>query len=125
MIANKFPRINDTTIAFKERRLFIKFPNEFKGKDQIQNVEQNWLTINDEKSGILNWMLKGLQRLLSQGYFTESKTQQETEIEFQRASDTISAFLSEIAILDKNLVTTRTEAFEAYKNYCDVFGLVH
>ncbi len=123
VLANKFPKVTDTTTAFKERRLFIKFPNEFTGKDQIQNVEKNWLVINDEKAGILNWMLKGLQRLLSQGYFTESKTQLETEIEFFRASDTISAFLTEMAILDKNRVTTRNEAFEAYKNYCDVLCL--
>jgi hypothetical protein len=26
-------------------------------------------------------------------------------------------------IFSKNLVTTRSDAFEAYKNYCDVFGL--
>jgi P4 family phage/plasmid primase-like protien len=123
VLANKFPKVTDTTTAFKERRLFIKFPNEFTGKDQIQNIERNWLTINDERSGILNWMLAGLKRLLEQGYFTESKTQQETEIEFFRASDTISAFLTEMAIFDKNRVTTRSEAFTAYKNYCEVLGL--
>jgi P4 family phage/plasmid primase-like protien len=123
VLANKFPKINDSTTAFKERRLFIKFPNEFTGKDQIQNIERNWLTINDEKSGILNWMLVGLKRLLEQGYFTESKTQQETEIEFFRASDTVSAFLTEMAIFDKNRVTTRSEAFESYKKYCDVLCL--
>lgn len=123
VLANKFPKVNDQTTAFKERRLFVKFPFEFTGKNQIQNIEANWLTINDERSGILNWMLTGLKRLLEQGYFTESKTQQETEAEFLRASDTISAFLTELGIFDKNLVTTRSKAFEAYKNYCDVLGL--
>jgi hypothetical protein len=68
-------------------------------------------------------MLAGLKRLLEQGYFTESKTQQETEIEFFRASDTISAFLTEMAIFDKNIVTPRSKALTAYKNYCDVLGL--
>jgi P4 family phage/plasmid primase-like protien len=123
VLANRFPKVNDQTTAFKERRLFIKFPNEFTGKDQIQNIEANWLTVNDERSGILNWMLEGLKRLLENGCFTESKTQQETEIEFQRHSDTISAFLNELGIFDKNLVTTRSEAFDSYKNYCDVLGL--
>ena len=107
VIANKFPRVTDRTKAFKERRLFIKFPNEFTGKDQIQNLEQNWLTINNEKSGILNWMLEGLKRLLTQGYFTESRTQNETELEYEKASDSISAFLTEMGIFDKNLVTTQ------------------
>jgi len=68
-------------------------------------------------------MLEGLQRLLTNGYFTESKSQEETEIAFERASETISAFLNEIAVFDKNLVTTRSQAFDSYKNYCDMFGL--
>ncbi|MGA2523645.1 MAG: phage/plasmid primase, P4 family [Candidatus Bathyarchaeia archaeon] len=123
VLANKFPRINDTSVAFKERRLFIKFPNEFTGKNQIQNIEENWTKDPEQKSGILNWMLAGLKRLLEQGYFTESKTQEETEAEFLKASDTISAFLTELAIFDKNRITTRNEAYESYKNYSDVFGL--
>jgi hypothetical protein len=68
-------------------------------------------------------MLDGLQIVLNQGYFTQSKTQKETEIEFQRTSDTIAAFLNELAVFDKNFVTTRSETLEAYKNYCDTFGL--
>jgi putative DNA primase/helicase len=123
VLANKFPKVNDSTTAFTERRLFVKFPYEFIGKEVILNLEKVWLENPEEKSGILNWMLEGLQRLLAQGYFTESKSQEETEIEFQRASDTISAFIKEMAIFSKNLVTTRSDAFEAYKNYCDVFGL--
>jgi putative DNA primase/helicase len=123
VLANKFPRVKDNSTAFRERRLFIKFPNEFTGKNQIQNIEQNWLTLNDERSGILNWMLQGLKRLLEQGYFTESKTQQETEAAFLRASDTIGAFLKEMVVYDKTKVTTRGEAFESYKNYCEVLGL--
>ncbi len=123
VLANKFPKVEDTTTAFKERRLFIKFPNEFTGTKQIQNIEANWLIVNDEKSGILNWMLKGLERLLTNGYFTESKTQQETEAEFLRASDTIGAFLKEMIVYNKNFVTTRSEAYESYKKYCDTIGL--
>jgi P4 family phage/plasmid primase-like protien len=123
ILANKFPKVEDTTTAFKERRLFIKFPNEFTGKNQIQNIEANWLTIHDERSGILNWMLKGLERLLENGCFTESLTQQETEAEFLRASDTIGAFLKEMVIFGKNYVTTRSETYERYKEYCDALGL--
>ena len=123
VLANKFPKVMDQTTAFRERRLFIKFPNEFLGDNQIQNIEDNWLKINDEKSGILNWMLTGLKRLLEQGHFTESKSQQETEAEFLRHSDTIGAFLSEMCIFDKIRITTRSDALEAYKNYCEILGL--
>jgi P4 family phage/plasmid primase-like protien len=125
VIANRFPRVQDTTVAFKERRLFIKFPNEYLDSNgtQIPNLENVWLNNPQEKSGILNWMLDGLKRLLAQGHFTQSKTQQETEMEFQKASDSISAFLTEMGVFNRILVTTRSKAFDSYKNYCDVFGL--
>lgn len=123
VLANKFPKVTDQTTAFRERRLFIKFPNEFTGDKQITNIEDNWLKNNDERSGILNWMLEGLKRLLEQGHFTESKSQQETEAEFLRHSDTIGAFLSEMCVFDKIRVTTRSDALEAYKNYCEILGL--
>jgi len=123
VIANKFPKVRDSTVAFKERRLFVTFPKEFIGKDCIVNLERVWLEDPIERMGILNWMLEGLKRLFVNSCFTESKSQKETEIAFERASDNIGAFLLEVGIFDRNLVTTRSAAFEAYKEYCDVIGL--
>jgi P4 family phage/plasmid primase-like protien len=123
IIANKFPRVEDSTTAFKERRLFVKFPNEFVGEKCKPNLESQWLKDPKQKSGILNWMLEGLKRLLKQGHFTTAKSQEETEIAFDRASDTIAAFLKEIAIFDKRYATSRNKAYDCYKNYCDQFGL--
>lgn len=123
VIANRFPKVRDSSLAFKDRRLFVTFPNQFVGPDQIPNLEQVWLTDPIERMGILNWQLDGLQRLLINNGFTESQSQQETEIQFERASDTVAAFLTEQAIFDKNLVTTRADAYERYKEYCDLYGL--
>jgi hypothetical protein len=124
VLANKFPRVNDQTVAFKERRLFLNFPNEFTGTNVIPNIERNWLQgEHDERSGIFNWCLKGLQHLLSQGFFTTSKTQEQTEIEFLRHSDTITAFINETGTLAKTFSILRSEAWEAYKTYCDFYGL--
>jgi putative DNA primase/helicase len=123
VMANKFPKVKDVTDAFKMRRLFLKFPHQFNGVDQVQNIERNWLEINDERSGILNWMLHGLQRLLRNGDFTVSQSQLEAEIAFQRYSDPFNAFLSEQVFYDKNIIVTRQEAYDAHKNYCDFYGL--
>ena len=123
VLANKFPTVKDNTVAFKERRIILNFPNEFTGQNQKQNLETTWLNDPEKKSGILNWMIDGLQRLLSQGTFTESKTQQAIELEFQRASDTIGAFINELAMFGKNYVSSRAEAYEAYENYCEIYGL--
>jgi P4 family phage/plasmid primase-like protien len=124
VLANKFPRVNDQTTAFRERRLFLNFPNEFLGKDVIANIEKNWLQgPHDERAGILNWNLKGLQSLLCQGYFTTSKTQEETELAFLRHSDSVSAFINETATYNKNVFSTRADAQNAYKIYCEFYDL--
>lgn len=123
--ANKFPKVNDTSTAFIERRLFLTWANQFKeGEGQIQYIEKNWIEgDHDERKGILCWMLDGLQRLLSQGHFTTSKSQQETELLFQRASDTIGAFLAESAQYGKVYATTRKEAIQSYQDYCEFYSL--
>ena len=124
--ANKFPKVKDSSTAFIERRLFLTWTSEFlEGDKQIQWIERNWIQgEHDERKGILCWMLEGLQRLLTQGHFTTSKSQEETEIAFQRASDTIGAFWAELAIYGKNYATTRAEALKAYEDYCEIYGLV-
>lgn len=124
ILANKFPRITDNTDAFKERRLFLEFPYQFVGKDQIQNIESAWLSgENNEKSGIFNRMLKGLQRLLVNGDFTKSLSQKEAELKFLRASNSVAAFIIECGTFNRNIVSTRTDAKEAYENYCEFYGL--
>ena len=123
--ANKFPKVEDQTIAFKERRLFLNWEKEYlAGAGQIQVIERNWTEgEHDERKGILCWMLEGLKRLLEQGHFTQGKTQKETEVLFQRASNSITAFKTEMLIFNRNRVTSRNEAFEVYKEYCDLYGL--
>jgi P4 family phage/plasmid primase-like protien len=123
VMANRFPTVKDNTTAFKERRIIINFPNEFIGENQKQNLEETWLDSPEKRSGILNWMMNGLKTLLTQRTFTESKTQQELELEFQRASDTIGAFISECGVFGRNFICTRSEAYDTYKDYCEVYGL--
>ena len=123
VIGNQFPKIHNPTKAFKERMKFIEFPTFFSENERIPDLENVWLNDPEQKTAIFNWMLEGLNRLLSQGHFTQGKTQKETEILFQRTSDSLTAFITEMAIFDKILTTTRKDAYEAYKNYCDVLGL--
>ncbi len=119
VLGNKFPKVPDTTVAFWDRVLTIKFPYAFIGKNQIDNIESTWLDKPQELSGILNWMLTGLHALLCQNDFSKSKTTEETMIEFKRISDTIAAWLQEQTKVNPEKYTTRNEAFEHYKTYCD------
>jgi putative DNA primase/helicase len=122
VIGNKFPKVHNPTTAFKDRMMFVKFPKYFSEEERIPDLEKVWLEDPIERMGILNWMLEGLHRLLANGHFTESKSQEETELEFQRVSDSISAFITETAVFGSNYEITRLDAFEIYRDYCDIIG---
>jgi len=120
---NKFPKIYKPTTAFKDRMLFVEFPNYINESDRIPNLENVWLNDPEQKSALLNWALEGLRRLLSQGHFSKSKTQEETEIQFQKTSDVIGAFITECGEYGKPYKILRSEAYAKFKDYCEVNGL--
>ena len=119
VLGNEFPKVDDTSLAFEDRTLILKFPNEFKGKSQIDNIERTWLSDPVEVSGIFNWMLEGLQRLVKNGDFTISKTTQEVMLEFKRLSDPFAAWVEDNCVLGSEEFFCRKVSFEDYKNYVD------
>jgi P4 family phage/plasmid primase-like protien len=119
VLGNEFPKVTDASLAFEDRTLIIKFPNEFRGKSQIDNIERTWLGNPVEVSGIFNWMLEGLKRLDNNRDFTLSMTTQEIMLEFKRLSDSFSAWVVDRCVLGAKRLFTRKVCFEDFKIYCD------
>lgn len=122
IVGNRYPKINDTTLAMDDRNLAIEFPYSFTGPNRIADIEKTWLSDSKEVSGILNWMLEGLSRLLMQNEFTVSKTQQETKLELKRLSDPIGAWQQERCYFHVDKHISRSDAYESYKTYADEIG---
>lgn len=124
ILGNKYPRVRDNTDSFKERIIVIKWEKQFlEGKNQIQKIERNWLNDETEKSGILNWMIEGLQRLTKNMKFSLTQTQKEMMIEFERASDSISAWIDERLTFDLRECILREDAAQDYMDYCEFYGI--
>jgi P4 family phage/plasmid primase-like protien len=68
---NEVPTVQNADQAFYNRLLFVEFPNTVAPEDQDKQLLDK---LADEKSGILNWMLEGLDRLLKQGQFSGERT---------------------------------------------------
>jgi P4 family phage/plasmid primase-like protien len=121
VLGNKFPKIEDMTLAFWDRLLLIMFEATFTGNEKILDIEKRWTQDADEMSGLLNWMLEGLTRLWINNSFTETDAMKDLEIRFKRISDPITAFLSEpkIIAIEKDAFTTRDEVYTRYKEYCE------
>ena len=119
VLGNQFPKVSDSSLAFEDRTLILKFPNTFTGKNQVDNIERSWLDDAEEVSGIFNWMLEGLHRLGVNHDFTLSKTTTEIILEFKRTSDPIGAWIEDNCIFEVDAFVSRKAAFEDYKNYAD------
>lgn len=64
---NEVPRIEHAGEPFYNRCLFVRFPTTIPVEEQNPDLLNE---LRNEKSGILNWMLDGLERLMDQERFT-------------------------------------------------------
>lgn len=102
MACNFFPTISDTSDGFMRRWLIVELPMHFVEKDKIRpasNDREIDPFIEDKLlrnlSGIFNWALQGLQRLLQQKRFTKTKSQDKLVKEFRAANNPLYSFVEE------------------------------
>ena len=125
IMGNRFPKVNDDTIAFWDRVLFTNYPKSYLGDKAIPDIEHRWTKNPEEMSGLLNWMIEGLSRLLSNNMFTVSKTTAQTKILFKRVSNSTAAFLEDQCEHFPKSYITRHDFYETHlKAYCERYGLI-
>lgn len=83
------------------------------------------LTSPNELSGILNWALEGLERLLKQGYFTNDHPPHVTREIWASQSDPLSKFmLSDWVRLDRKTVESKDKLWEHFKFFCEYHNII-
>lgn len=115
--ANKLPRSPDKTYAFYRRWILISFPNTFEGKKCDPYILEK-ITTQEELSGLLNWVLEGLQRLLKNGEFSYNKTVEEIAEQYETLSDPVYAFVKEFLIQEINGAILKEDVWEEYVKWC-------
>lgn len=114
---NKLPVADDDSDAFFRRWVIINFPYIFTGKKCDKKILEK-LTTDKELSGILNWALTGLKRILKNGEFTNTQSTDEMREYYQRTSDPIYAFINDNVEYDTNSYITKDDFFTAFCEYC-------
>lgn len=113
---NRIPDVADTDDeAYFNRWIITHFENKIEKK--IPNFIAT-LTTEEEKSGLFNLAMEGLQRLLKQGGFTYKNNAVETKTEMMRAGSSIASFVSEMLEQQDGNEMTKEDMYEAYTNYC-------
>lgn len=114
--ANKLPPANDDSYAFYRRWILISFPNTFTGKKCNPDLLEE-LTTEEELSGLLNWAIEGLQRLLKNKDFSYNKTVEEVAEQYKLLSDPEYGFKQEF-IEESTGYLPKNEVYNKYKEWC-------
>lgn len=114
---NELPKDVEHNEAFFRRFLIIPFNVTIPEKER--NPELANQIISSELSGIFNWVLEGLSRLVKTKKFTESKAAMLALKEYKQQSDSVYLFLDEFQYVKS---TTNSylvkQLYPSYKQFC-------
>ena len=114
---NQLPRA-EATHGFYRRFLIIPFGVTIDEKNADVNLASK---LKQELPGILNWVLEGLRRYLTNYHFTESRPCDEELIRYRNNSDSVRLFISEACETNEDLYPAETQGsqlYKAYKRFC-------
>ena len=88
-----------------------------------QDKELSNKIIDNELSGVFNWVLAGLERLLNQKNFSKCDAIDNALSEYQNSSDSVKMFIDEECYQkDTDHYTTIKELYPLYKIFCNDDG---
>src|SRR5690606_14068702 len=114
---NELPKDVEHTNAYFRRFLIIPFDVTIPEHEQDKQLHTK--IIEDELSGVFNWVLGGLNRLLEQKRFSDCEAAQRAVEQYRIESDSVQMFLGEhgYSVSAVNL-TPLKDIFGEYRNYC-------
>lgn len=114
---NELPKDVEHTEAYFRRFLIIPF-NETIPEGE-QDKELSGKIIDTELSGIFNWVLKGLDRLLIQKKFTSCDAARQAVEDYKLESDSVRLFLDDQQYQPSTTgEVPRQEVFRIYQSFC-------
>ena len=90
---NELPNTPEHTHAYFRRFLIVPFSVTIPAEKQDKQLANR--IIDTELSGVFNWMLGGLRRLLAQGDFTNPEKVRAQLEDYKKQSDSVRLFLEE------------------------------
>lgn len=116
---NRVPETSDDTIAFFRRWEIVECANYFPPDEQDPNILKKICTPT-EMSGLLNFALEGLHRLLKKGGFSNPVDYDEMRKVYIRKSNSARAFIEENLKFDvsPNSYISERELYEKYVLWC-------
>jgi putative DNA primase/helicase len=94
---NALPRTEDRSNGFYRRIVIIKFPRTFSEEEQDPELEGK--IVKNELSGVLNWVIKGVQLYIQNGYkLPPCEESEKLMAEYKLQSDSVLVYLKDKGI---------------------------
>jgi len=119
---NELPRTWDMSHAFFRRWIIINFPNVFSGDKKDPAILEK-ITTQEELSGLLNWALEGLRRIIKNKGFSFSKTRKEIETEWVLRTNSLKAFVDACIERDPEYAIEKDGFYQKYCEFCEEFDI--
>ncbi|MCI2228980.1 phage/plasmid primase, P4 family [Polaribacter sp. MSW13] len=113
---NELPKDVEHTNAFFRRFLIIGFDVTI--PDSKKDTQLANKIINNELSGVFNWILQGLDRVLKQKKFSKCKAVEMARTNYEKQSDSVKMFIEDYEYKTSTNYTTISELYQKYKTYC-------
>lgn len=120
--SNKMPHFNESTIGLKERLYFVRFERFIEESKRDSTFKT--LIMNEEMSGIINFAIRGLDRLMLRNQLPQTAGNKETMDEFKLESDSVYEFFKSRLVVDVRageIVPLQT-LYSSYDAYCRSSG---
>src|SRR5690606_1285482 len=118
--SNNLSESTEKTNAYYRRFLIVEFDQTIPESEQDKELSKK--IIDSELSGVLNWVIEGLERLLNQKRFTYSEAVERALNTYKTQSDTVRLFLKEEGYNVSDKVITLQELYVNYKSFCLIDG---
>jgi putative DNA primase/helicase len=114
---NELPKDVEHTNAYFRRFMIIGFDVTIAEDKQDKQLPQK--IINNELSGVFNWILQGLDRLLEQKRFSKCEAVENARRDYEKQSDSVQLFIIEYDYkTSSTYFTLISELFPKYKSFC-------
>ncbi|MFC1895062.1 phage/plasmid primase, P4 family [Thermodesulfobacteriota bacterium] len=117
---NQPPPVVDKSHGFERKVLVINFNQRFEGPKKDDDLK--FKLVEQEKEGILRWVLAGAWRVIRDRGFVLDDDVQEDADAFRASMNPMVSFLDEVCVKDKSVRTPCHAVFDEYKNWCAETG---
>lgn len=118
--SNELPKETEQTEAYFRRWIVLSFDVTIPEKERDGELANK--IIRSEMSGVMNWLLQGLERITKNKRFTECEKADKALSVFRQQSDSVGLFIIENGYQKSETKTALADLYIKYKNFCSDDG---